>query len=103
MTINCPSCSAPDQEIGKFCENCGYFINEADAKASMAAQGAPTADPTPTPTTTPGTTTSTADPAPVITPVTGIVPPPASGTAPTGSAQFAIVVGGMADPAKGFT
>src|SRR6476659_69944 len=102
MTINCPNCSAPGQEIGKFCENCGYFINEADAKASIAAQNTPTATPTATPA-TPGATTSTADPAPVITPVTGIVPPPTSGAAPSGSAQFAIVVGGMADPANGFT
>jgi hypothetical protein len=99
MTINCPSCAAPGQEIGKFCENCGYFINEADAMAAQAAAANPTATPTPaTPTPTPG-----ADPAPVITPVTGIVPPPTSGLAPTGSAQFAIVVSGMADPAKGFT
>ncbi len=103
MTINCPNCAAPNQEIGKFCENCGYFINEADAKASLSAQAAQTADPTTTPAAIPSATTTTADPAPVITPVTGIVPPPTSGTAPAGSAQFAIVVAGMADPAKGFT
>ncbi len=107
MTINCPSCSAPNQEIGKFCENCGYFINEADAKASLAAQAAQPATSGSPAATDPAaaatTSTATADPAPVITPVTGIVPPPASGAAPAGSAQFAIVVAGAADPAKGFT
>ena len=26
MTITCPNCGATDQEVGKFCENCGFFI-----------------------------------------------------------------------------
>lgn len=99
MTVNCPNCNAPGQEIGKFCENCGYFINEADAKAAMAAQ-AQAADPNAAPA---SPATPSADPAPVITPVTGIVPPPTSGLAPAGSAQFAVVASGTADPAKGFT
>ena len=33
MTITCPNCGATDQEVGKFCENCGFFIDSADAKA----------------------------------------------------------------------
>lgn len=110
MTVNCPSCSAPDQEIGKFCENCGYFINEVDAKAAQAAAAGTT-----TSSTTSSATTASADPAsasgtntsattPPITPVTGIVPPPQSGTtAPAGSAQFAVVQSGQANPAVGFT
>ncbi len=100
MTITCPNCGAPDQEIGKFCENCGYFINAIDAQAQQAT------DPAATPTTDPAATSGTASPdtAPTITPVSGIVPPPQSGTsAPAGSAQFAIVVSGTADPAQGFT
>ncbi|MEO5951631.1 MAG: hypothetical protein ABIQ44_04100 [Chloroflexia bacterium] len=104
MTVNCPSCNAPAQEIGKFCENCGFFINEADAKDAMAAQtqaADPTVAPPASPTATPPP--STADPAPVIMPVTGVIPPPTSGIAPTGSAQFAVVISRTVDASKGFT
>lgn len=100
MTIPCPSCATPDQEVGKFCENCGYFIASADPIPQPAvnpAQGTPAAA-SPTPQAL-GT-----DPAPVIPPVTGIVPPPQTGaSAPSGSAQFAVVILGKADPAQGFT
>ena len=41
MTITCPNCGATDQEVGKFCENCGFFIDSADAKAPVM----PTPDP----------------------------------------------------------
>ena len=26
MTITCPNCATPDQEVGKFCENCGFYL-----------------------------------------------------------------------------
>jgi hypothetical protein len=109
MTITCPSCGAPDQEVGKFCENCGFFITSADAQAP-ATPAAPTTPSDPAADPTAGqsmTSPATADPAaqpPTITPVSGVIPPPQTGgAAPAGSAQFAIVVGGKADPAQGFT
>ena len=126
MTITCPNCGTPDQEVGKFCENCGFFIASADAEPQPAVDPAPTtADPDSAPATDPATATTdpttaattanpdsapATDPAtpdthtPTIAPVTGIVPPPQSGaSAPSGSAQFALVIEGKADPAQGFT
>ena len=118
MTITCPSCAAPDQEVGKFCENCGFFITSADAQPpppvdpASASTSTATSDPPdtpdsaspPDPTATPATPSPTPDTTPPLTPVSGVIPPPQSGaTAPAGSAQFAIVLAGVADPAQGFT
>ena len=120
MTITCPNCAAPDQEVGKFCENCGFFIADADAQpqppvdpasasapdssaAPATTDPAPATDPSapPDPATSPPAMPATT---PAITPVSGVIPPPSSGsTAPAGSAQFAIVIQGKADPAQGFT
>ena len=96
MTVTCPNCGATDQEVGKFCENCGFFIDSADAKAPVMPAPDPAAPSTPP-------TPDTAAP-PVITPTSGIVPPPAGGgPAPKGSAQFCLVLNRKVDPAEGFT
>ncbi|MEO8285919.1 MAG: hypothetical protein ABI670_05750 [Chloroflexota bacterium] len=88
MTVTCPSCGAADQEVGKYCENCGFFIASADTQASAPMLGANTPD--------------TAAPVPAITPTSGVISP--SGAAgPAGSAQFAVVQNGAANPAEGFT
>jgi hypothetical protein len=96
MTITCPNCGATDQEVGKFCENCGFFIDSADAKAPVMPAPDPAASSTPP---APGSAAP-----PIITPISGIVPPPAGGAAaPKGSAQFCLVLNGKVDPAEGFT
>jgi hypothetical protein len=101
MTITCPNCGTPDQEVGKFCENCGFFIDSADAKAPAAP---PAADPNATTTADPSPAATPPVTPPIITPTSGIVPPQASGTAPPqGSAQFCLVLNGKVDPAEGFT
>jgi hypothetical protein len=98
MTVTCPNCGATEQEVGKFCENCGFFIDSADAKAPVAPTPDPNASPTPT-----TATTATSTP-PLTTPTSGIVPPQAGGTPPPqGSAQFCLVLNGKVDPAEGFT
>jgi hypothetical protein len=90
MTITCPNCGATDQEVGKFCENCGFFIDSADAKAPDGGQQQPTGDPS-------SVVGGQSSPS-------GIVPPPAGGAAPPkGSAQFCLVLNGKVDPAEGFT
>ena len=95
MTVTCPNCGATDQEVGKFCENCGFFIDSADAKAPVM--------PTPDPAAAAPSAQASAAP-PVITPTSGVVPPQAGGTAaPAGSAQFCLVLKGNVDPTEGFT
>lgn len=79
MTVVCPSCGTPGQEVGKFCENCGFFIASADAQSSAPVAAAPP---------------------PV--PDTGVSAPGSAAAAP-GSAQFAVVQNGVANPAEGFT
>jgi hypothetical protein len=94
MTVVCPSCGAAGQEVGKYCENCGFFIASADMQSSA---------PMPAPA---GTGTAPADPGAAAF----SIPAPASGIisagpspAPMGSAQFAVVRLGVANPAEGFT
>ena len=86
-TITCPSCGTPGQEVGKFCENCGFFIASADATPPPNTTNGPT-------TRDPATGTTTADPTQVVN--TGV------GAAP-GTAQFAVVRDGVANPTEGFT
>jgi hypothetical protein len=93
-TITCPSCGAPNQEVGKFCENCGFFIASADATPPPITTNGPT-------TQDPSSGTTSADPTPVVN--TGVGAPPVSGTAAPGTAQFAVVRDGVANPAEGFT
>lgn len=49
MLIRCPDCGTEGQEVGKFCENCGRMLSEADAGATMSepptAPTAPVPDP----------------------------------------------------------
>ena len=92
-TITCPSCGTADQEVGKFCENCGFFIASADAAPPPATTNGPT-------TQDPNTGTSTSTPTPVINTGVGT---PVAGTAAPGTAQFAVVRNGAANPAEGFT
>jgi hypothetical protein len=91
-TITCPSCGAAGQEVGKFCENCGFFIASADAVPPPTTNGPTTQDPS-------GISTST--PTPVIN--TGVAAPPDTGVAGPGTAQFAVVRDGAPNPAEGFT
>jgi hypothetical protein len=91
-TITCPSCGAAGQEVGKFCENCGFFIASADAVPPPTTNGPTTQDPS-------GISTST--PTPVIN--TGVAAPPDTGLAGPGTAQFAVVRDRAANPAEGFT
>jgi len=70
--------------VGKFCENCGYFI-PADTQPSPPT---PAVDTSATPSTTPASPGASA---------------PASGAAAPGSAQFAVVRDGTVDPSEGFT
>jgi hypothetical protein len=93
-TITCPSCGTANQEIGKFCENCGFFIASADATPPPTTSNGPT-------TRDPASGTSTASPTPVIN--TGVGAPPVVGEAAPGTAQFAVVRDGAANPAEGFT
>ncbi|MGI8587740.1 MAG: hypothetical protein ACR2M0_08655 [Chloroflexia bacterium] len=91
MLIVCPDCGADQQEVGKYCENCGRLLTAADA------QGRPPAAPTPA-----------AWPPPATQPTTGPAPwnvpssPPVAPT-PAGGARFAVVRNRQANPAEGFT
>ena len=92
-TITCPSCGAANQEVGKFCENCGFFIASADAVPPPPLDTPTNRDP--------GSGTTTSSPTPVIN--TGVGAPPDTGVAAAGTAQFAVVRDGAANPAEGFT
>lgn len=91
-TITCPSCGTAGQEVGKFCENCGFFIESADATPPPTTTNGPTMQ-------DPSSGTTTADPTQVVN--TGVAAP-AAGASP-GTAQFAVVRNGIANPAEGFT
>jgi len=89
MFVVCPDCGADQQEVGKYCENCGRLITPADAQGSGAAApagAAPWSAPPPTP----------AGVTPWNTPTT----PPATSA---GGARFAVVRNGQPNPAEGFT
>jgi len=79
--------------VGKFCENCGFFIASADAVPPPPLDTPTNRDP--------GSGTTTSSPTPVIN--TGVGAPPDTGVAAAGTAQFAVVRDGAANPAEGFT
>jgi hypothetical protein len=87
--IICPDCGATGQEVGKYCENCGRFLTEADAQAPMS--GATGTVPAPPATPPPW------DPAPARQNPQGTVAPGQAG------AHFAVVRNGRANPSEGFT
>jgi hypothetical protein len=93
--IVCPDCGADQQEVGKYCENCGRLLTAADAQAP-----APVAAPsTPAPwNAAPATPPVASDPAPW-----NAVPAGGAPAIPPGSARFAVVRNGQANPAEGFT
>lgn len=76
MLIRCPDCGTEGQEVGKYCENCGRSLTEADAGATQS------------------------DP---VTAPTMPVPAATSDPQPPGGAQFAVVTEKGVDPANGFT
>jgi hypothetical protein len=95
MIVTCPSCGTPNQEVGKYCENCGFFIASPDAQPQVApvSQPQPQAQPQPQ-----------SQPAGAALDVpTGIMAPTPGVQAPAGSAQFAVVRAGKANPSEGFT
>ncbi|HUS17936.1 MAG TPA: hypothetical protein VM536_23310 [Chloroflexia bacterium] len=79
MFVVCPDCGAADQEVGKYCENCGRLLTEADAQAGATA-----------------TPAAPAPAAPWVTPDPGAAPA-------AGSFQFAVVRNRTANPAEGFS
>lgn len=88
MFVVCPDCGADQQEVGKYCENCGRLITMEDV-----ASGVSSPPPPPPPSHNPW------DP-PLAAPAAVPGPPPA----PTlGHAHFAVVRNGQANPAEGFT
>src|SRR5262245_42847617 len=85
--IICPDCGATGQEVGKYCENCGRFLTEADAHAPMSGAT--------------GTVPATPAAQPPWDPTTA-----GQGMAPTPGqvgAHFAVVRNGQANPGEGFT
>jgi hypothetical protein len=95
VLVTCPQCGTPNQEPGKYCENCGVLIPADASQASPDAAAQPAG------------TAPDAQPAPADTlPVTA--PQDAStGDAPaavqTPQAHFAVVHGDQANPQEGFT
>ena len=87
MFVVCPDCGADQQEVGKYCENCGRLITAAD----VAAGRQPPAPPPPPPASNPW------DP-PVAAPPPA-APPSAGPWAPTSP----WCSNGQAIPAEGFT
>jgi hypothetical protein len=86
VLVVCPDCGADQQEVGKYCENCGRLITAEDVAAGVSSP------PPPPPPTNPW------DP-PVAAPPPAA--PPSAG--PLGRAHFAVVRNGQAIPAEGFT
>src|SRR5262249_10574368 len=84
--IICPDCGATGQEVGKYCENCGRFLTEADAQAPMS-----------------GATGATQGAAPTPPPWDPATAGQATAAGPAAGAHFAVVRNGKADPAEGFT
>jgi hypothetical protein len=87
--VVCPDCGADQQEVGKYCENCGRLITAADAQAAAA----PAAGATPW---NPG-----ADPGAAVAAGATLSPPPAASAG--GGGRFAVVRNGQANVAEGFT
>ncbi len=88
MFVVCPDCGADQQEVGKYCENCGRLITAADVTAGVSHTPAPAPVPAPAP--------------PVSNPwdpPVAVSPPPQA----LGRAHFAVVQNGQAIPAEGFT
>jgi hypothetical protein len=85
MLTTCPNCGAANQEVGKYCENCGRMLDPNSLPLSQGQTQPPTA--------------GGAQPAGVgQTPGVG-----APGAAGVVGAQFAVVRDGRADPSDGFT
>jgi hypothetical protein len=90
--VVCPDCGADQQEVGKYCENCGRLITADDVAAGVSSPPPP-----PPPARNPW------DP-PVAAPPVAAPPVAAPGpSAPLGRAHFAVVQNGQAQPTEGFT
>lgn len=97
MEVNCPNCTAPMQEAGKYCENCGYFI-PADAGQAGSGPSSVVPDPgAPTVAPTPGVPTQ------LDTAAAPASTPPVAPAPPSVGAQFAVVQNGLANLNEGFT
>ncbi|HEX9989417.1 MAG TPA: hypothetical protein VGE45_13195, partial [Chloroflexia bacterium] len=105
MLIVCPDCGADGQEVGKFCDNCGRLLSEADAGAPAGGGiAAPVADPVGDPggagVASPDVAASPAANT-VVDAGAGVAP--ATAAAPAPGAHFAVIRDGQPSALEGFT
>jgi hypothetical protein len=104
VLIVCPDCGADGQEVGKFCDNCGRLLSEADAAAPGSGAVAPAAGPgggldaagaaSPDVAASPAASTVVG---------AGAGAAPSTAAAPAPGAHFAVIRDGQPSALEGFT
>ncbi|HYP38957.1 MAG TPA: hypothetical protein VEX13_01225 [Chloroflexia bacterium] len=104
MLIVCPDCGADGQEVGKFCDNCGRLLSEADATAPAGSAVPPAADPVSDPGAV-GVASPDVPASPAVDTSTGagVGVAPTTAAAPAAGAHFAVIRDGQPSALEGFT